>query len=287
MEAASRTTIGAQSFAALDAGPHLLVMGALHGNEYAGALGIERVIAALAANPARVQRGTVTLLPVANPEGFATKTRYLNINPNRIFKRHGQPRIYEELLVTRLCDFVDACDYLLDIHTYVAPPSIPFVFADQPEDIDFATALQTSFVLTGWADLVGSATDSTSYAHQQGKPAVTLECGQQDDPVSIDVAEAAIWRALLHLQLIKALPPHILAGGLSQQLRLHTRVVKAREGQLTPGLQHLQAVSAGEVLACYADGEAIAASVDAILIMPKHDARLGDEWFYLANNVNK
>ena len=53
--------------ASLNAGPRLLVLGGVHGDETCGSAGIDRVLAELDAGTLQLLRGQLTLVPVANP----------------------------------------------------------------------------------------------------------------------------------------------------------------------------------------------------------------------------
>jgi hypothetical protein len=48
--------------------------------------------------------------------------------------------------------------------------------------------------------------------------------------------------------------------------------------------QNLDAASAGTVVATKGDGTPIKMAYDGFMIMPNHEARAGDEWFYLGKN---
>jgi uncharacterized protein len=65
---ATPATLRAHQFAGLDqSGPRLIVLGAVHGNETCGTRAIERVLGELERGELQITRGSLTLVPVANP----------------------------------------------------------------------------------------------------------------------------------------------------------------------------------------------------------------------------
>ena len=73
------TAIEAFTFGTLD--HPMIVMAAIHGDEIASAYIAKKLIDVLNAEPARVRRGGVVVIPVANPDGLAIKSR---LNANKV-----------------------------------------------------------------------------------------------------------------------------------------------------------------------------------------------------------
>ena len=119
-------------FAALAPGPKLLVLGAVHGNETCGPVGIGRVVAAIRAGRLPIRRGLVTFLPVANPQAYRQGTREGDRNLNRDLAERAAPSDNEDRIGNRLCPLIREHDVLLDIHSFTVEAE-PFVFAG-PED---------------------------------------------------------------------------------------------------------------------------------------------------------
>lgn len=278
------------AFLGLEPGPHLVVLGAVHGDEVCGPQAIRRVMAALREGRLVLQRGQVTFVPVANPVAYAAGVRFVEKNLNRIFARHETPSCAEERIATVLCDIVDACDVLLDVHSFHTP-GVPFVFRDynDPATVALAEALGFPVVLSGWPELYGSAAasglnmgDTVQYAHSQGKTAVLVECGQHTDPAAVALAEVCVVNALRHMELV--------AGAPQRQATRDVRftqvwVMPEQGGRLVRDWQNLDAVAQGEILAELADGSVIVAPAEGAVIMPKHDAKAGEEWFYFGEQL--
>jgi uncharacterized protein len=98
-------------------GPHLAVVAAMHGTEYASVAALGQLIRTI--EPTRV-RGTLTLVPVANRLAFETRTMYVcppdGKNLNRTFP--GNPRgSYAEVLADLLWrEVASQASHVLDIH---------------------------------------------------------------------------------------------------------------------------------------------------------------------------
>src|SRR5690242_5096002 len=117
-----------RSFVALELGPRLLVLGAVHGNERCGPDGIARAIADLCGDGLTLTRGAVTFLPVTNPKAFRQGTREGDRNLNRDLRERLAPGCFEDRVGNRLCGVIRAQDVLLDLHSFTGPGE-PFVFA--------------------------------------------------------------------------------------------------------------------------------------------------------------
>jgi uncharacterized protein len=72
-------------------------------------------------------------VPIANPSAFNLKKRYVDVNLNRVFKHHENPKNYEEILANELVKLVDENDILLDLHSTHSDDE-PFVFLDYKDE---------------------------------------------------------------------------------------------------------------------------------------------------------
>ena len=71
------------TFTAIQPGKHVIITGAVHGNELAGMHGIRRVIAEIESGQLEIARGSVTFVPITNPMAYAMKRRVGDRNLNR------------------------------------------------------------------------------------------------------------------------------------------------------------------------------------------------------------
>jgi predicted deacylase len=105
-------------FAALHSGPRLIVLGAVHGNETCGTLGIQRILGELDSGTLQITRGTVTFVPITNPLAYAKQQRAGDRNLNRNLRPSDKPQDYEDHIANVLCPLLAAHEVLLDLHSF-------------------------------------------------------------------------------------------------------------------------------------------------------------------------
>lgn len=268
-------------------GRRLVVFGAIHGNEPCGPEAIHRTMEAIERGDITLRQGSVRFVPTCNPLAYKRNVRCIEENLNRVFRKTESPSSYEARLANELCTLLDTeADMLLDIHSTSAPGPMS-VFVDYPDDTNdaFARALSPEYILLDWPAVYarnphGFKSFCTSdYAHAIGIPGVTVECGQHDDPGSIRVAEKAIFRALsfagiISLSVREERPP--------QKIRMTVVEKKASENDFfAKQWGHLETVKKGETIALRADGSTLSAPEECMMLLPKHHAKAGEEWYYL------
>lgn len=310
------------SYRAFEAGPRLIVLGAVHGNETCGTRAIERVAAEIDAGSLAIARGTLTMVPVANPLAYRRGQRVGERNLNRNLRPVDAPQDFEDRVANVLCPLLAAHDVLLDLHSFHTGGE-PFAMLG-PEDNDgplepFARAAEEQAlvvrlgvhrVVDGWLDTyargvarrvrsAGAAsrqellnTDpcygvgTTEYMRSRGGCALTLECGQHDDPRAPEVAHAAIRRTLAHLGLTGDPPPAPVAE--PEALRIDDVIDRAHAGDaFARPWRSFDPVRAGEVIGTRHDGTPVRADSDGYVLFPNPNAVPGQEWFYLARRSDR
>jgi len=296
-------------------GPRLVVLGAVHGNETAGRVAIERVLARIDAGDLEITRGIVTFVPVTNPLAHARGQRMGERNLNRNLRPTAVPQDYEDRIGNRLCPLLEAHDVLLDLHSFQGPGEA-FVmigpednrgalepFAHAAAESRLALHLGPRRIVDGWlsvyeggvarrrerAQRLGTALDAdpqygvgtTEYMRSRGGYAITLECGQHADPKAPDVGERAILQALALLGLAELpLAPPVAAP---EVLRLVEVTDRLHEGdRFARGWASFDAVKQGEPIGIRHDGSVVAAPADGRVVFPNVRAQVGHEWFYFA-----
>ncbi len=303
------------AYACPQPGTRLVVLGAVHGDETCGTRAIERVVAEIDAGTLTLVAGRVTFVPVTNPLAYAEKRRTGDRNLNRRLLPTKAPREYEDHVANWLCPLLAAHEVLLDLHSFRAP-GMPFVFlgpldnagalepyAQAGREEALALRLGVGRAIDGWlatyaagiakrrefaASFPEAALDldpaygigTTEYMRSVGGCAVTLECGQHDDPAAVEVAYRAIVNTLAHLRLIDVADP--LPAAMAS-LRLSEVVDKSADGDtFAKAWQSFDPVAAGERIGTRHDGAAVVAPFDGVVVFPNANARAGEEWFYLA-----
>lgn len=167
----------------------------------ASSSGLGSSFSALGDNP---HVGSVTLV-LANPGAYARGKRFVDVNLNRIVcgdcprlapTNSIEPSGYEYTLVPGLQEHIAASDVYLDIHSTSAA-SPPFaITVDNDVSHAMAFSMPVHYILQGLLQSLDGTTmhyatrclDSTGYP----RIALTVECGQHRDPVSVSVAKEAI-----------------------------------------------------------------------------------------------
>jgi predicted deacylase len=275
-------------FESKEVGPRLLVFGAIHGDEICGPKAIHHIMHKLKSGKLTLSRGSVRFVPVCNPEAYTRRQRYIEENLNRVFRKTKEPKSYEARLANELCLLMDEANVFLDIHsTRTSGETNAFVDYPTEANIAFAEALNVSCLILDWPAIYEGdgkqfgAYPTNWYAHECGMVETIIECGQHNDPKAARVAEEAILRTLLHFDMVSGVRvPKSLR--CPHRIRMTKLFVHEREGdRLTKEWRHLENVPAGSCVAERASGERICVEKDSVIILPKPNARQGEEWFYL------
>ncbi len=300
------------SFTGLAAGARLIVLGAVHGNETCGTQAIRRVIGEIESGQLGIVAGTVTFVPVTNPLAYARRQRMGDRNLNRNLVPTDAPREFEDRIANWLCPLLAQHDALLDLHSFHTAGE-PFVmlgpednsgtlepFARAAEETALALSLGVHRFVDGWLDTYAAGVSrrlaagassreadvhygvgTTEYMRSQGGIALTLECGQHDDPAAPGVAYRAIHHALAQQGLTSESAPAPV--GATEALRLYQVVDRAHSGDaFARAWASFDRVRAGERIGTRHDGTPVVADCDGHVVFPNPAALPGQEWFYLA-----
>lgn len=303
--AASPFPIRWHGWAATEPGPALVVMGAVHGNEQSGTHAIRRWVQRFESGQARLLRGRLTMVPVANPKAFGQNTREGDRNLNRRFLPLPEPRDYEDHAVSVLAPLLASHDALLDLHSYEGD-GVPFAmtgpqnnggplepFARAAEELALARSVGLPRIVQGWLEVYDKAVQAShgrmrgdeglgtnEFMRSRGGYAITVESGSHGDPAAIEVADRAIAGAL---QLLGLVDVQLGEQPAQQIVRLHDVFIKRDHGdRMSRGWKNFDPFGLGELLATRADGTPIHAPFDGCMLFPHADAPLEREWFYLA-----
>ena len=311
------TSLRVHQFVGLQAGPALIVLGAVHGSEQSGTRGIERVLQELDSGTLAITRGRLTLLPVTNPLAYQKSERNGDRNLNRNLRPTATPQDFEDHIANALCPLLAQHDALLDLHSFQSPGEPfamigpanntgtlePFIHAELEQSLalrlgprrivegwlsTYATGVRERVARTSPTDRAGLlSTDpsygvgTTEYMRSQGGYAITLECGQHADPAAPDVAYRAIRNTLAHLGLVEAADP--APHNDVEFLRLSQVIDRFHpDDKFSKVWSSFDPVQAGQHIGTRHDGTPVLASADGYIVFPNGNATKGNEWFYLA-----
>lgn len=266
-------------------GKHLLVLGAIHGNEVVGPNAIFKVIDEIQTYKIHLKTGRITFAPICNLKAYDQDVRQIDENLNRIIKYHQHPVTYEQKLANDIVPLIEQCDALLDLHSTHCPGDIPFVFCDYPtpENMKMIEALDVNYVLLGWPQIYAGNSDISDYSTERcafncHKAGITLECGYHKEADSVTVAYNAIVNLLNMFGIIEG------SGFVKNEktpIRLTEYVVKKKNGCLCQNYKHLDVITKGQPIAEYDDGEILTAPQEGYILLPNAGADIGSEWYYL------
>ncbi len=127
---------------------------------------------------------------------------------------------------------------------------------------------------------------TTEYMRSVGGMAITLECGQHDDPAGPEVAYQAIVDTLAHLGMIDAPAPAPRADIELIRLIHVTDRLNAGDAFIKPWAS-FDPVKAGEPIGHRYDGTVVTAPGDGYIVFPNTKAMPGNEWFYFARRSSR
>ncbi len=307
------------AFTAVQPGKRVLILGAVHGNELAGMHGIRRVITEIESGALEIARGGVTFVPITNPMAYALKRRVGDRNLNRNLAPTDTPTEFEDHIANWLCPLMAKHEVLLDLHSFQAQGQAFVMVGPETNtgaleptvhgetERDWALRLGVKRAVDGWLStyavgvaerraraakqdpVAGKRHDldakygvgTTEYMRTTGGIALTLECGQHEDPHGREVAYRAIRNTLTLFGLIDEPAPAVATD--VEGLHLGTVVDKFDKADVfSCAWQSFDALKVGDVIGTRANGEVVRAPGDGYIVFPNAIAEANHEWFYLA-----
>ena len=288
------------------AGPSLVVVGSIHGNEPAGAEAARDVLEEIQRESVPL-RGDVTFLS-GNMRALARRVRYVDEDLNRhwtakrvealatgrpdadvLSEDFDQRELYEELVAAQ--ERARGRVSVLDLHTS-SSDSRPFVtLGDTLENRQFATRYPVPIVLG-----IEEQLDGTMLEYLNGAGVVTLgfEGGQHYSPGSRENHVAAIWIALVatgcvaegdaprYLERVTQLMGE--GGGHEFVEVLYRHAVRPGDRfEMKPGFENFSRVAKGALLAHDWRGP-IYAPRGGMLLLPLYQ-RKGSDGFFIVRRV--
>jgi succinylglutamate desuccinylase len=286
------------------AGPTVVCVGGLHGNEPAGVRAVQRVLSRLGRNASNLRGRLIGL--AGNRMALAVGRRFMDRDLNRIWSSSnldGARRSTAidaeaaELLelnaaVEEILETAQDRIFMLDLHT-TSGQGPPFaVLDDSLSNREIAFDFPVTLVLGLEEELSGTL---ASHFTARGVTVVGFEAGQHEDPESVQRAEAAVWIVLESCGVVVEAEWAEVSEArrlLRQERGSAPRIVEVRyrhpingvDGfRMRAGFESFQIIRSSEVLAASGEGE-VRALMDGRLLMPKYQ-ELGDDGFFLVREV--
>ena len=292
------------------AGPLLLCIGGLHGNEPAGVRALEMAVPLLRAR--RTSLGGDFVAVVGNVQALAARKRYLAYDLNRVWKESGigeavaraegegraaqRPEDHEVVRMLGVLEEVAARArgpvHVLDLHTTSSGGGAFSTSAGTPRHKRFVGAIPVPMVRHLNHNLEGTL---TTYLDRFGYTTAVFESGQHKEPAAVERALGAIWLAVRASGLLGAAdaPEATAAYRDLQDEWLHLprimeltyrHPIAEEDGYLTkPGFRNFQPVRAGDVIGRDRNGDVVSPRSGRIL-MPLYQ-RLGEDGFFVVRDT--
>jgi predicted deacylase len=270
--------------------PHVGVVGAVHGNEPCGLRAIERLRAELVGGELSLRQGTLFLIH-GNPRATEEQKRHTEggADLNRFFdfrfidEKASETWLYEHHRAFALKPLLESLDAVLDLHSTSAPSPAFAIASPVPESQIMADAVGVGYVTLGW-DRPGLLGDKVliSPTTRRGLPAVSVECGQHDDPHSAQVAYLCARRALSFLGLLD--PIADVAPRSTTRLMLQAAVKRPSPTfRFVRPLRSMERLSAGELIG-RDENLTLSANGPCWVIMPNDTVPVGEDMLYIAQD---
>ena len=269
-------------------GPHVMVNGLTHGNEFCGMV----AVCDLLDRGVRPKIGTLTLsfANVAAYESFDEakpfESRLITHNLNRIWSAaqlEGTDDSVELRRAREMRSAVAAADHILDIHSTSQPVEPFWVYPAFERNAAVARALARPAVHLVMPAGLGSGTPLIQHGAHAGEhgpgAALVVECGQHFLQASADLAVEVARDFLGHFGLIERRPPPSAVPRRFELLRTH--VIQHDSFAFVRPVIGFETFAEGELIATDGALEIRAPCDDCTIFMPAREAIVGREGVYL------
>ena len=299
----------------VEKGPLLICIGALHGNEPAGALALDLMFKMIEVepitNPSFKYKGRMLGL-IGNVQAFEKNVRYVEQDLNRIWKQdivdyvmkadpeslHNEKKELRELLdviLNEIKEYQPDELMVLDLHTTSSFGGIFTLVDNSIEGVNIAKEFHAPVVL-GMLDGLKGTTMHYFNDETMGLPTnvVTFESGQHNEDLSVNRAIAAVINCMVSIGSVKREDVENRHDSIllefSQylpkvaKLISHHRINGEDEFKMLPNFKNFQVVYKGQHLANDKNGP-IYAQDNGLLLMPLYQPQ-GEDGFFIVEEIN-
>lgn len=286
-----------------DGGPLVVCVGGVHGNEPSGVVALERVISRLRDRQPDFRGQLIAV--AGNLPALRAERRFIDRDLNRgwsvrraseVLERPAMSEDFEQAELLRvLVPAIRAAPedvVLLDLHT-TSSTSPPFVtLGDSLETREFAAQLGLPLVL-GIEEEIDALVD---YLSGFGAVAVGIEAGRHDDPISIDLHEAALWLALSAAGCLTEQSDIVDLDACRRRLAeargdlpgvfevIYRRAIGPVDAfRMTPGFANFTPVRAGDIVAHDVLGP-VPVPMSGLLFLPLYQSQ-GEDGYFLVRPI--
>ena len=279
------------------AGPLVIGIGGMHGNEPAGVFALQDVLHSLHSRCPSF-RGKLLAL-TGNRAALARGCRYIDEDFNRLWiserlqgmreqraELTSEEQEQRELLTaieTALAQHQGPAVFL-DLHTTSAEGQPFVVIGDSLPNRRFAFGLQAPVILGLEEQLEGTL---LNYLSEQGHVVIGFEGGQHASPSAVENHTVAIWSVLTTAGCLQPqdAPEKTPTGQPVLEIRYHHLIQAGDDFVMEPGFTNFQSVRRGQLLARDRHGQ-IRASESGQILMPLYQGQ-GADGFFLVRTVRR
>ena len=286
------------------AGPTVICVGGLHGNEPAGVFTLQRVLEKLERRKIPFRGQFVAL--AGNLRALAEGSRFVDRDLNRLWpvefvdnlrtvvpeKAKWHESTEQRALLLHIERFLSKPSVFVDLHTTSAAGPPFTIVSDTIMNRRLALQIPAPLVLGLEENLHGTL---LNFVNELGHAAIGFEGGQHQSSDSITNQEIAVWTILESVHCIAegAVPKSVeLRAALEQRTKALPRIMEIRHRHgigngdrfsMNPGLKNFQPVARGQILAYDFQGP-IRAQESSRIFMPLYQSQ-GDDGFFLVREV--
>ena len=276
------------------AGPHVLVNGLTHGNEFCGMVAATHLLDT-AVRP-RIGTLTVSFANVAAYESFDPErpfdSRQLVHNLNRIWSSawlDGDEDSPELRRAREIRPAVALADHILDLHSTSNPVQPFWVYPQFARNAAAALAIGQPAVHLVMPQGLGSGTPLVQHGRHGSADfdgvALVAECGQHFLQATSDLGIEVALDFIAHFGLIERAAPPPRPPAQRYGL-LQTWVVRTPEFRFARPVKGFESFAAGELIATDGTEEIRAPCDDCTVLMPARRPIVGREGVYLARPLD-
>jgi hypothetical protein len=292
------------SFVGDEAGPTLVIVGSVHGNEPSGSEAL-RVVANKLRTRANELNGRVFFL-AGNVRALRSKVRFIDTDLNRHWTKQNLTSIAssEENTVSEdkellelsmvLQEILDSAEdevYVLDLHTTSAYGLSFATVGDTLRNRHFAQMFPVTMLLGIEEQLEGTLLE---YLSNEGAVTLGFEGGQHSSAAAVANHESMIWLALVNtgitsaddvsdIQSYRQTLQHACGRTRIVEIRHREPVAPSDSFVMRPGFNNFDPVGRGEILAQNRRGH-IKAVESGMILMPLYQKK-GEDGFFIGREV--
>jgi succinylglutamate desuccinylase len=258
----------------------------MHGREQCGVDTVLKLFEKFLRGEHHLQSGSL-ILAIGNEDAVMTDQRQVTHNLNRLIGRPSPDNSPESLRAQEITTHAfPTAAIVLDLHS-TSLPSTPFsiVRSDpQSQPGSFTTPRVVTFEEQQLKDHLSGTTLHCATA--KGLRAVTVECGQHDDPQTTDFAKAAALSTLVHHRLIQPLDsaPNLGKESARETYSVFEVAIKKDEKfRFRKDFESFEQLDEGAVIGTHNGNQVLTDRACSILFPTKPDAeKVGAELYFLA-----